>query len=1019
MRKWAALLIVLAMLACTYGMIPVILKHVDNGAPLASRGTMDLSHWSFSEQGVAALDGEWEFYPDRLLDSADFGPGGVAGTPTPDFVAVPGSWKKKMDTLGYATYRLQVNVADAQGIYGLKTLSIQMSGRVFVNGQLVGESGVPAEEKRTYSGKNKPIVGYFTLKPGLNEIIVQVANYHSPASSGINHPMFLGDSKQIASLQSKALARDWVMFTSYVIMGLYFIGLYTQRRADYNLIVFGLLSLCFAAFMSTTGERIIYDLFGELPVELFLRVQILSAILAAMALLLYVNVAFRPFVSNRLIRVSLVIGGLLALAELFAFTTIQTGGMRLFVSLYSNLPFIYAIYVLMLAALHRVEGSFYLVVAGVALNVHAFTLNMNVYLAVPTYTFPPIEPFIYLLMLALLMSLRFSNAFKKIEQLSGRLIQADKLKDEFLTKTAHEFKTPLHGMISIAQSLLADPRHPLSKEQQETVGLISAIGKRLSQLVYDILDLSRLRQGELKVDPVPIDVRSTVGLILKMFDFIKSGKPLELVNEVPDQLPYVLADEIRFRQIICNLLDNAIKHTACGRITVSAREKGSMIEISVRDTGIGMEEHDLSVIFDPYRSLETDTTHNFGLGLPIVKQLVELQRGDIWVHSAKGEGSTFTFTMPAAGREILALPRPSRSPDVMEPAVPAYSFATPYMSAHSGGPVILAADDHFSNLKVLIDTLERLDYTVIAVKDGFEALEQLERRPVDLVILDLMMPGMSGLEVCDSIRSRYTLLELPVLMVTASIQPEDKIAAFEAGANDYLPKPFDTAELQARTKSLLTMKESVGKLIDMEVAFLQSQIKPHFLFNVLNTILSLTYRDVEQARKLTIELADYLRGSFSFNNLQKGVPFSSELALIQSYAEIEKMRFLDSVQVKYDIAEETQHVKIPPLLLQPLVENAIRHGIGRREDGGTVIVRAYRADEHVIFEIEDDGVGMTQERLDDALAGESFERQGARSGVGLKNISKRLKFAYGAALQVQSSVGAGTKVTIRIPAESA
>lgn len=188
-------------------------------------------------------------------------------------------------------------------------------------GNWSGGSGVPAESKQAYSGKNKPIVGYFTLKPGLNEIIVQLANYHSPASSGINHPMFLGDSKQIASLQSKALARDWVMFTSYVIMGLYFIGLYTQRRADYNLIVFGLLSLCFAAFMSTTGERIIYDLLGDLPVELFLRVQILSAILAAMALLLYVKVAFRPFVSNRLIRVSLVIGGLLALAELFAFTT--------------------------------------------------------------------------------------------------------------------------------------------------------------------------------------------------------------------------------------------------------------------------------------------------------------------------------------------------------------------------------------------------------------------------------------------------------------------------------------------------------------------------------------------------------------------------------------------------------------------------------------------------------------------------------------------------------------------------
>lgn len=150
------------------------------------------------------------------------------------------------------------------------------------------------------------------------------------------------------------------------------------------------------------------------------------------------------------------------------------------------------------------------------------------------------------------------------------------------------------------------------------------------------------------------------------------------------------------------------------------------------------------------------------------------------------------------------------------------------------------------NIPYLFDApLEPFGYNVIAVKNGYEALEQIsQRHKIDLVILDLMMPGMSGYEVCQEIRKTYTLLELPVLMVTAAIQPQDKVAAFEAGANDFLPKPFELAELKARIGSVLAMKESLAKAVDLEVAFLQSQIKPHFLYNVLNSIVALSYTDV-------------------------------------------------------------------------------------------------------------------------------------------------------------------------------
>ncbi|ULL16917.1 response regulator [Paenibacillus sp. H1-7] len=1016
-QKIAALLITVAMVVCTYGTIPWILKLNDDGAPKAEHGVLDLQPWRFAEEGVMKLDCQWEFYPNQLLFAQNFAEGSV---PAPRMIAVPGSWSDQMSTFGSATYRLLIQNEEDNRLYGLKTLSIPMANHIYVNGQLIGKSGDPANN-RAYDARNKPFAGFFTLKRGTNEVIVQVSNYDFPASSGINHSIYIGYAEQISKIQSKAMAYDWIRLTAFMMVGVYFVGLYTQRRNDPSIFMFGLICLFTGAFTSMRGERVVYELVQSLPGWLFLRLQYLSVVGVGMSFCLYIYTGFRSYCSRRIIWFMLVIGCILTIGYALFFSYFQQAAMQPVSTFYAVFPIFYALYVFILAARQKVEGSLYLAVAAVALNLYAFVQNLNVYFFVPLFTFPPIEPFLFLLMLTLLMSLRFSNAFKQNEQLSIQLIQADKLKDEFLTKTAHEFKTPLHGMMNIAQSVLEDHRYPLTAQQKESLGIITTVAKRLSMLVYDILDFSKLKQGEMTVNPVPIHVRSAVEVTLKIFVFMTGDKQVQLINNVPNELPFVLADPSRFRQIISNLLDNAVKYTEHGTIEVQAAEHNGMIVISVKDTGIGIDAQDLPVIFEPFKSLKIDSNQSFGLGLPIVKQLLELQQGDIRVMSVKGEGSVFTFSLPSAAEYTEMEDAESRigdnAPSELRNATEqSYSFMTPYVSEREGTFTILLVDDQFSNLKVLIDPLERLDYKVIAVKDGEEALQQIDGgHSIDLVILDLMLPGLSGFDVVRELRKKYSLLELPVLMVTASIQPEDKIVAFESGANDYLPKPFDAAELKARVKSLLVMKESVGKMVDLEVAFLQSQIKPHFLYNVLNTIMALSYTDATKSRKLITDLADYMRGSFSFSNIQKGVPFSNELALIESYVEIEKARFKDRIRIEYEISESVRDVMLPPLLIQPLVENAIRHGIGSRLEGGVVRVKASEAGGQYEIEVEDNGVGIEQHRLMQLLTREPDGETVSRSGVGLLNIRKRLKFMYGTELSIESTVGLGTKVTVSVP----
>ncbi|KAA8785078.1 response regulator [Paenibacillus amylolyticus] len=1011
-RKLCAVLITIAMLLATYGLLLTYFTFNKKPMPIATNGVMDLRQWDFETEGVVRLDGEWAFYPHRLFFSHPFGTQSKEGK-SAQFIQVPGTWSKQMGTLGTATYRLKILVDDDSAVYGLKTASILISNRLIINGQVVGSSGQPGPSNK-YWALNKPYVSYFTLKPGWNELLVEVANHEFKVNSGISESIQFGKADQISSIRDRATAHDWIVLTAFLIMGLYFIGLFSQRRNDHSLVVFGLVCVFIAAFTSVSGERVLFDAIGPVPFWLYFRIQMVLTVGVGAGFFLYVYTAFRSYSYKWLTKAGLVAGATLLLLHMGFAAQITTGVFRLLTSLYVTFSLLYATYVFVYAVLNKVAGSWYLAVAAMALNALVLNQNLNVYFGVPIYSLAPVEPFLVLLMLALLMSLRFSNAFKRIEELSGQLLEADKHKDDFLARTSHEFKTPLHGVMNISRSMLEDVKNPPGADQQEKLQLMIDITRKLSQLVYDILDLSKLKQGQLRIERSAVDVCSVVEMQVRFYAYLSMEKEVELVNQVPTGLPHAYGDESRLSQIIGNLLDNAIKHTDKGTIVVTGREHRGMLLYEVRDTGAGIHPEDMPYIFEPFKTIDGTENRGTGLGLSIAKQLVELQGGMLSVHSTQGIGTTFIFTLPMAdsnGKFSEALD--DMSAPYPPPVRSDYSFPTPHIMNSEGKRTVLIVDDQYVNLKVLLDTLQSLDYRVIAVKSGGEALREIERPGrIDLVILDLMMPGMSGYEVCQEIRKRYTLLELPVLMVTAAFQPQDKVAAFQVGANDYLPKPFDLEELKARIGSLLAMKESLGRAVDMEVAFLQSQIKPHFLYNVLNSIVSSSYTDVEHARNMIVSLADYLRGSFRFSNTDERIAFAEEFSLIQTYVEIEQARFRGRICFEYEIPEAAYQVQMLPLMLQPLVENAIRHGIGDQINGGKVTLTAVRSEAYWVFTVTDDGGGVSHELKQQLL---EPIKPSSQQGVGLRNIDKRLRFEYGTALEITSEPGVGMSVAFRIP----
>ncbi|NMH86152.1 tetratricopeptide repeat protein [Flavivirga algicola] len=391
------------------------------------------------------------------------------------------------------------------------------------------------------------------------------------------------------------------------------------------------------------------------------------------------------------------------------------------------------------------------------------------------------------------------------------LQKIDKLKDEFLANTSHELRTPLNGIIGLSESLKDGVAGQLSPKAIDNLDMIVNSGKRLSNLVNDILDFSKLKNKDLALSLQPIDLHSAVDLVLKVSEFLVKGKDLRLINSIPKDIPLVEADENRLEQILYNLIGNAIKFTESGKVEIGAQEHDGMLSISISDTGLGIPEEKFEAIFKSFEQADGSTVRSYGgtgLGLSVTKQLVELHGGTITVKSEVKKGSKFTFTLPISkqdrkefnkaikGELSQSVQKIDDSSGVIQETVPKIN------NAHIR---ILVVDDMVVNRRVLENHLTMAGYDVVEASNGKEALKLIDEFIFDLVLLDIMMPNMSGYEVCEKIREQYLTSELPVVLLTAKNRVNDLVTGFNVGANDYLTKPFSKNELLSRIKTHLNL----------------------------------------------------------------------------------------------------------------------------------------------------------------------------------------------------------------------
>src|SRR5437588_4733649 len=641
-----------------------------------------------------------------------------------------------------------------------------------------------------------------------------------------------------------------------------------------------------------------------------------------------------------------------------------------------------------------------------------------------------------------------------LEKANERLRELDRLKSEFFANVSHELRTPLTLILAPASSLSRESHGRLETGQRTLVETIHRNATRLLQLINDLLLLAKLESGEPRIDRVPVDVESSLRRIADEAQAYAESLDLRLELEVRAGGPFTWnGDERHLDRIVLNLISNACKFSRPGgavKVEVGSDREG--IWISVADQGIGIAPNDVDRIFDRFVQVESSSTRRFqgtGIGLSIVKQLVTLHGGRIVVESEPGKGSTFIVHLSALPRIVVPVAAPTSSapelPKVrLEPALPGQVEPAGIVGAR-----LVVVEDNPQLLAFPTQELGRW-YRVVPYVDSTEAVQAIDADPPDLIVSDIMMPGLDGIALARKVRGQPRTAEVPVILLSAREEVESKIAGFEAGADDYVHKPFDLQELRARIELHLRLRtqaqklrEALEQLKKAEASLVQSEKMvalgrmiagvAHELNNPIHFLrgnLALLRRHISSVGSTAPLMADIdesveritavTRQLLLFGRKQSG-DASAEVKLSDVVPLAVKMvapQTPKGVRIVQEINGEV--VRANPQDLFQVILNIVHNALQAVDpQSGEVRIAACRNGDRVELSVIDNGCGISKENLS-RIFDPFFTTKPPGSGTGLGlSIVQELVAAQNGTVRVESEPGRGTTVAVSLPAVSA
>ena len=402
---------------------------------------------------------------------------------------------------------------------------------------------------------------------------------------------------------------------------------------------------------------------------------------------------------------------------------------------------------------------------------------------------------------------RVADRTAELSMANAELSRVMRSKDDFLSAMSHELRTPLNAILGLSESLAEGVYGDMNTKQVKSINTIAESGHHLLALINDLLDIAKIGAGKMELELTKANVEDLCQASLRFVMEQAQKQKINLKLVMDNQSVMLTADERRLKQILVNLLSNAVKFTPNGgSVTLETKcdlESESLM-FSVRDTGIGIATEDLKRLFSPFTQLDSKLSRQYagtGLGLTLVMKLVELHGGSVAVESEIGKGSCFTVRIPCKGLDTLNQHNPSETISLTE--------ITPAETLPSNTPLILVADDNEINLMTVTDYLRANKLRVIQARDGLEAVKMVREHIPSLVLMDIQMPLMDGLDAIAHLRADDKHTDMPIIALTSRAMVGDRERCIAVGANDYLSKPVNMKQLVKTIRAHLPNDETL------------------------------------------------------------------------------------------------------------------------------------------------------------------------------------------------------------------
>ena len=781
--------------------------------PKVEKGTIDLTGWDFNRDGNVKLNGDWEFYWDTFLMDSTLNSKNIART---GYLFVPGLWNnKKINEIsfpshGFASYRLKIKLNTTEEL-SIKYLNSATSCEIFVDGVSLHRAGKPGKSNKEIQPGYQPAIIPFTPQGDTVEVVLQIANFHHK-KAGQWEPLLLGNRKQISQLSDRLIFIELISIGGLLIMALFHLMIFVKHRYEKPLFYFGIFVFLITTKFIVSGQFTIY-LFHEFRWINLVKADYLSFYLAILFFLFFIRSLYpneiHQWVTKTITAVCLVFSSSVLVLPINYFSY----GVVYF-QVFTVLGGLYAFFILHRAIKNKREGATFFLYGFMLLfvcMVHDI-LNENevIYsISLVLVGFP-----FFILFQALILSSKIRKALISNEKLSVELTQqneeyvqlnkrykvqneqlivakekaeeSDRFKSAFLANISHEIRTPMNGILGFTELL---SREELSEEKRTRyLTILKERGHHLLGVINDIIDISRIETGHIDLRTEATNVNE---LINELFDFYyqtAENKKLKFIKKVtlPNYQSFILVDKQKLRQILDNLLSNSFKFTKTGEIELGYQVSENSIYFYVRDTGIGLSDSEIEIIFDRFNQANKNISHQYGgtgLGLSIVKAYVEKLGGQIGVTSKPAVGSVFHFTIPYQ-RNIQM-----KGDDATE-----QEHDNPHLKENL---TILLVEDNMTNAFLIEEILQPIKAYFIHAKNGNEAVDHFRLNPqIDLVLMDIKLPDTNGYDLTRLLKTIRK--NVPVIAQTAYALLGDKEKAIEAGCIDYLSKPIDSEELIAK-----------------------------------------------------------------------------------------------------------------------------------------------------------------------------------------------------------------------------